>query len=465
MVGVPTSKKCDNCRIRKKKCGEQRPACAECIRSGWDCPGYKPHWNFMDETARIGKSYAKKRYVYDTRADLELAVASSGESLILSEASTLDCSIPFSGTLASTPQISRFNGTSPLATALVYSLGCKVNGDLMPLWLYGSFFQFIPARLGHNIALDDAVSCICGIYCDKSSLHDNSKSLANYQNYVKALQSLRMCLNDRALSLRSETLCASILLQMCELALNVDKGKWGDLSRGTAQLIQTRGAGKYVDPFDHGMLESQLSYIIVQAIKSGKDCYLRLPQWRSLLATASVWPEDVITPEEMTSLNLRVQLCDYLQEIPILVVDFQKFQDRLEGAPSGLELMHRAWKSYDNMVSWLHCSFDPHCALGASRASPKSSRYSDVIAGVVDCVANTALLMLDKMICFLYYGNMPSERSPNPEDRRTIKIWHQRAVCAFEYVRGQSTIAAKPLEYGLRQFQSPNKVICENDDS
>jgi hypothetical protein len=177
----------------------------------------------MDETARITKFYAKKRYAYDIAGPgLELAATSSGELLvgeILPEAFPLDCSISFPNAPPSpTLQINRFTGTSPLATALVYSLGCKVKGDLMPLWLYGSFFQFIPARLGHNVALDDAVSCLSGIYCDKSSLHDKSKSLVNYENYVRALRSLQSCLNDEMLSLRSETLCASILLQICEVS-------------------------------------------------------------------------------------------------------------------------------------------------------------------------------------------------------------------------------------------------------
>ncbi|PQE30299.1 C6 zinc finger domain protein [Rutstroemia sp. NJR-2017a WRK4] len=473
MVGVPTSNRCDNCRIRKKKCGEQRPSCAECIRSGWNCPGYKSRWKFMDETARISKSYAKKKYVYDTAGpELGLTAASSNVLLageILPESFTLACCTSFPDAPPSTTlQINHFTGTSPLATALVYSLGCKVKGDLMPLWLYGSFFQFIPARLGHNVALDDAVSCISGIYCDKSSLHNKSKSLVNYENYVRALRSLQSCLNDEVLSLQSETLCASILLQICELAVNADKGKWGDLSRGSAQLIQARGVDKYVDPFDHSMLESQLSYIVVQAIKSGKDCYLRQPEWRSLLATTSPWPDDVIYRKEITSLRLRVELCDHLQEIPSLLADLYTLQGRQEGAPSRIELMGRALEAYDNMVSWLHGCFDPHCAIDFSETSPKSFRYPDIIAGVVDCVANTALLTLDKMICFLYHGNLPSSRTASlhhgdSEEQRTIQKWHQRAVCAFEYVRGESTIAAKPLEFGLRQFQSPN-AICDNDD-
>lgn len=49
-----------------------------------------------------------------------------------------------------------------------------------------------------------------------------------------------------------------------QLAVNVDKAKWSGLSRGTSQLIEARGIGRYKDPFDLGMLESQLSYIVCQ---------------------------------------------------------------------------------------------------------------------------------------------------------------------------------------------------------
>lgn len=33
---------CANCRQRRIKCDEEKPACQRCIRSGWACPGYHP---------------------------------------------------------------------------------------------------------------------------------------------------------------------------------------------------------------------------------------------------------------------------------------------------------------------------------------------------------------------------------------------------------------------------------------
>lgn len=102
----------------------------------------------------------------------------------------------------------------------MYCLGCKVKGDLVPLWLIGSFFKYVPGRLGHNSALDDAISCVCSLYCDRSS-NEYTKSKVIYKNYVRALSSLQKCLADEYLRLQSETLCASLLLQMCEVSLRV----------------------------------------------------------------------------------------------------------------------------------------------------------------------------------------------------------------------------------------------------
>ena len=105
-----------------------------------------------------------------------------------------------------------------LGSALVYCLDSKVKGALIPLRIVGSFFEFIPARLGRNTALDDAVSCICAIYCgNPTTPYNMHKEVC--KSYVKALSSLHTCLDDDAVRTESETLCASILLQMCEVRL------------------------------------------------------------------------------------------------------------------------------------------------------------------------------------------------------------------------------------------------------
>ena len=105
-----------------------------------------------------------------------------------------------------------------LGSALIYCLDSKVKGALIPLRIVGSFFEFIPARLGRNTALDDAVSCICAIYCgNPTTPYNMHKEVC--KSYVKALSSFRACLDDDDVRTEPETLCASILLQMCEVRL------------------------------------------------------------------------------------------------------------------------------------------------------------------------------------------------------------------------------------------------------
>ena len=172
-----------------------------------------------------------------------------------------------------------------LRSALVYCLGSNVTGALIPLRFVGSFFDFIPARLGHSAALDHAVSCLCALYQSRpSNPYHLNKTVC--QNYIKSLSALRCNLDDEALRMNSETLCASILLQMCEVRLkchgqitdrssadffsklnvNFDRGEWGQLSHGTAFLLQYRGVNRYRNAFDYAMLESQLSFVVCNTL-------------------------------------------------------------------------------------------------------------------------------------------------------------------------------------------------------
>ncbi|KAK6599123.1 hypothetical protein H4I96_08327 [Botrytis cinerea] len=434
MVGVPIRNKCDNCRIRKKKCGEQRPSCAECIRSGWNCPGYPPRWKFMNETPRLKKLYSRKKYIFesdDTSPD-----AMSPEKSMLSPTEYGSDMFLFEDFQVVSLEVPRFHDNNPLATKLMYCLGCKVKGNLLPLWLSGSFFQYIPGRLGHNIALDDAISCVCSLYCDRSS-NEYTKSNAIYRNYVRALSSLQKCLTEENVCLQSETLCASILLQMCELAVNVDKAKWSGLSRGTSQLIEARG-------------------LVIQSAKFQEDCYLRKPEWRALLATTSAWPSNTVSVKELKSLELRIQLCHQLFELPGVLMEASSFYQNSGGLLAGSYpvFMNQILEMCSKMKAWLSSEVEPHIFHKSLDTVGTEVQYSDPIAGVVDCVANTTLLTLDRVICSLYHGSTATNKIDTFDDPEIVEGWYRRALVAYDSVNSESTFAAKPLGIGLQQFQS-----------
>jgi len=82
----------------------------------------------------------------------------------------------------------------------------------------GSFFPFIPSRLGHSRALDDAVQCICTAYsallCSDGSLIGQDR-----REYYQALKSLRLACQDKDEVLSSNVLCAAVLLSWYEVRL------------------------------------------------------------------------------------------------------------------------------------------------------------------------------------------------------------------------------------------------------
>lgn len=122
-------------------------------------------------------------------------------------------------------------------------------------------FDFIRARMEFNKALDDVASCLCSLSSEKfSATYEYQRDI--YESYIRALALLRRCVEDPDRKMESETLCASILLQMCELIANAGRGDWSHLARGTHLLMELRGPSRYKHTFDLALLESQLGFTV-----------------------------------------------------------------------------------------------------------------------------------------------------------------------------------------------------------
>ena len=112
---------------------------------------------------------------------------------------------------------------------LAYMLNDPKSQALFPLKSHGDFYSFIPSRLGRNLALDDTISCLCGIYADTLTNNPTTSEIA-IRRYAKSLNSLRTCLEEPQLRTESETICASIILQLCEVS------SWGHRSLAVGPL-------------------------------------------------------------------------------------------------------------------------------------------------------------------------------------------------------------------------------------
>lgn len=99
---------------------------------------------------------------------------------------------------------------------LVYILQDPTSQMIFPLRSHGGFYQYIPCRLGRNIALDSAVACLCTVYTNLMAA-DGTISNDAWRKYAQSLGALRLCLDDPERCFQSETICASIVLQTCEV--------------------------------------------------------------------------------------------------------------------------------------------------------------------------------------------------------------------------------------------------------
>ena len=179
----------------------------------------------MDEAPRLAEYYANRQHIYDdVDENLPGSMRSDGTAIMWKNLSPSHNSYHVTSRRCPKSEVPRGLETNHLGSSLVYCLESKVEGTLIPLWFVGSFFQYIPARIGRNAALDAAVSCLCDIYCSAYNFQ-----VGTYRKYAKAISSLRGCLSDTFLQMESETLCASILLQMCEVgfiqATSIDQEK------------------------------------------------------------------------------------------------------------------------------------------------------------------------------------------------------------------------------------------------
>jgi hypothetical protein len=101
-----------------------------------------------------------------------------------------------------------------LARALIAATTTGSPGVRMSV--FGAFIQEVPARLGHNPALDAAVAVLVNAH---TSLVQKKKALEimSPQLYLRAIKTLQTCLEDPRQGMSSNTLCASVILSLVEV--------------------------------------------------------------------------------------------------------------------------------------------------------------------------------------------------------------------------------------------------------
>lgn len=182
------------------------------MAAGWICPGYTKRWKFVDENAQLSAHYRTKRYSLDG-TDFEPTLGQHHEDQYdLIRYEQYGARYGQLRPWLSRPLTSECDQT---ASMLAFILNDRSGETVCQLRSHANFIDYVPSRLGRNIGLDSVVSCLCSLYVDALTTNPTTESL---RRYGKSMASLQICLKDPRRRFESETLCASILTQVCEVS-------------------------------------------------------------------------------------------------------------------------------------------------------------------------------------------------------------------------------------------------------
>lgn len=82
--------------------------------------------------------------------------------------------------------------------------------------VFGPFIREVPARVGHNPALDAAVAVLIDTH--RSLMYKKtSNDIVSINLYLRAIKTLQSCLENSEQGMSTNTLCASVLLGLVEV--------------------------------------------------------------------------------------------------------------------------------------------------------------------------------------------------------------------------------------------------------
>ncbi|KAF1940712.1 hypothetical protein EJ02DRAFT_435360 [Clathrospora elynae] len=301
MVGVPKSTGCFICRKRKIKCDETWPACLNCQKNGKSCPGPPARHTFRDLGARLNTSGAAsiatgvviapldqqdrhltqltEKFAENGSVVHKFRISHRGpgpRKKAPRRSSSVSLSPPKSPFLRQ-PSPSRHQ---QLARALIAAITTGTTGHRMSV--FGPFIREVPARLGHNAALDAAVTVLVNVH----TLLIRKKAAAEIVSpelYIRAIKTLQTCLEDPQQGMSANTLCASVLLGLVEAFAGPRVGnRYLTHVGGAGRLMELQGPGHYLDPFTKEILRFNRGGIIITCMYERKSCFLASPEWRNI---------------------------------------------------------------------------------------------------------------------------------------------------------------------------------------
>ncbi|KAJ0412936.1 hypothetical protein BJY00DRAFT_306658 [Aspergillus carlsbadensis] len=244
------------CRIRKIRCDQRRPACSECVKCGWTCPGYRDTLSLMfrDESQRViqkATTGAQRRKPNKARR-LEVLASKSTQSSPNSNVKP-HVSSPESTTSTMDRQVEETSAQLQLQTA--QPCHQPTENEAISWFLQYNSWPGALHMMGFDATVLDQQTMSLGEKARRSSLVSVGMALLGrlrqsaqikeraVMEYGHALNLLLRALADETESRTDATLSAVLLLAIFEITTSrtLDSiEKWTSHMRGACLLLEMR---------------------------------------------------------------------------------------------------------------------------------------------------------------------------------------------------------------------------------
>ncbi|KAJ5548181.1 transcriptional regulator family: Fungal Specific TF [Penicillium frequentans] len=283
MPGVPTGRACDGCRKQKKKCDEKQPACSRCIRLKITCVGSGQQRFKFQQDKRFAFAVSSRPKAQTRGSDSPEAISNASDFVTIVAMPTkpeqMNIRLP-----PCSPTVTLTNDLSSLANRFIKTIKPSTDLRYNLWWTFGMYLEDIPRRLGTNEALDRSIEALTAAHAGFCGVNRQGATVEALTSYSQALKILRIYLDDRVHAQSSNTLCAVMILLICQLFLGHTRQCWSGHAEGAAQILKARKKSKPRDLFEKKLFLSLRGSVLFEGLFNDRIS-LTQKEWDDLVTS------------------------------------------------------------------------------------------------------------------------------------------------------------------------------------
>lgn len=200
---------------------------------------------------------------------------------------------------------------------------------------------------------------------------------------------------------------------------------------------------------------------------TGEECFLARSEWRDIERApieATAYGSEATQLKNVMS-NLMLDFPDVIREAADLVVAYRSKRGRKDYEQCVEDSIYQQQQLKLKLETWfatVSLKTAPEEGAHDGQTNAAKQRYRNLFCGIVDCIINSVLVKLDRMLfCLRTLLHPTAEEAEDlgwgPDFLKAIEKRGVNARAAFAFVKSTSDIGTKPLDFGL-------KVIATDDD-